>query len=121
MGYQPSPAQRQIAPPAAVWRSMNIGLGLGVVRFCACGREGFGQCDAQRELSALTEPERKGQQLGLYESLLSLAILPAGLAGGVLWFFVGPWLTFLLASLSGLAGCAVYWLAGPPSQEVRDQ
>jgi len=49
MGYQPSPAQRQIAPPAAVWRSMNIGLGLGVVRFCACGREGFGQCDAQRD------------------------------------------------------------------------
>jgi MFS family permease len=208
MGYQPSPAQRQIAPPAAVWRSMNIGLkrllaseilvryaealtrmlivvyaigtlkmpywGFGVMLateaatamfvngplrrimasvgqkpillasfistalfpmtiflapdwgwvwfgFVLAGVRASGSATRSAILSALTEPERKGQQLGLYESLLSLAILPAGLAGGVLWFFVGPWLTFLLASLSGLAGCAVYWLAGPPSQEVRDQ
>jgi MFS family permease len=63
--------------------------------------------------NALSNPDRKGQHLGLYESLLSLAILPAGIIGGVLWFFIGPWSTFWLALLVGLAGCAVYWTSGP--------
>ena len=71
-------------------------------------------------LSALAHPERKGQHIGLYESLLSVSILPAGLIGGVLWESVGPWLSFLLSLIAGLAGCAVYWLAGPGT-DLRDR
>lgn len=207
-GYQPSPAQRQIVSPLALWRSMNAGLkrllfsealvqyaealpralivlyaiqtlkapywGFGLMLateaavamfvngplrritaavgqkpillasflctalfpitvffapgwlwlfagFAIAGLRASGGAARGTLLTALADPDRKGQQIGLYESLLNLVILPAGLVGGALWFFVGPWLTFWLALISGLAGCALYWAAGPPSPEVPDR
>ncbi len=63
-------------------------------------------------ISDLANPARIGQQVGLYESLVNLAVLPAGLMGGLLWA-VRPSLPFWLAMVAGLAGCVVLARVGP--------
>ncbi len=83
--------------------------------FVIAGLQAAGEGARKALISDHLQPERRGQHAGLYESLLSLALLPAGLMGGGLWFFVGAWSAFWLALLLGLAGCALYALAGPGS------
>jgi MFS family permease len=86
--------------------------------FILAGLRSTGEAVRSTILSTLAHPERMAAHVGLYESLLSLSILPAGLIGGLLWSFVGPWSTFALALVVGLAGCGVYWFMGPG--EVRE-
>lgn len=54
----------------------------------------------------LVPEERRGTALGLYQTFVGLALLPASLIGGVLWETISPSATFLLggvtASLSAL-------------------
>lgn len=66
-------------------------------------------------LAELANPERSGQHIGLYESVLNLAILPAGLFGAWLWT-LQPATPFWLALWVGLIGCGVYAAFGPGGQ-----
>jgi MFS family permease len=63
-------------------------------------------------LAELANPERSGQHIGLYESAVNLAVLPAGLIGAWLWT-LRPATPFWMALWIGLIGCGVYALAGP--------
>lgn len=97
------------------------GWGWLFASFALSGLQAAGATTRKAVITDLTLPQHMGQQVGLYESVLSLAVLPAGFMGGVLWLFVGVWSTFWLALLLGLAGCVFFALAGPaarlPDQE----
>lgn len=92
------------------------GWGWLFVSFVIAGLKTSGAVMRDSVLDSWIAPTHKGQQIGMYESSLSLAILPAGIMGGGLWLFVGAWSAFWLAFLSGLAGCAFYALAGPTAR-----
>jgi predicted MFS family arabinose efflux permease len=64
-------------------------------------------------LTKLANPEREGQHVGLYETLIDLAVLPAGVLGGVLWQFIGVGIPFWLALIGGLIGCAIFYFFAP--------
>ena len=64
-------------------------------------------------LTKLAKPQREGQHVGLYETLIDLAVLPAGVLGGVLWQFIGVGIPFWLALVGGLIGCGVYYFFAP--------
>jgi MFS family permease len=81
--------------------------------FVLAGLRSTGEAVRATVLSSLAHPERMAAHVGLYESVLSLAILPAGFAGGLLWSLVGPWSAFALSLAAGLIGCVVYWFGGP--------
>ncbi|MBI3241976.1 MAG: MFS transporter [Chloroflexi bacterium] len=63
-------------------------------------------------ISDLVNPARSGQHVGLYESLVNLAVLPAGFIGGLLWI-ARPVLPFWLALATGLIGCVLFARLGP--------
>lgn len=48
----------------------------------------------------LVPEERRGTALGLYQTFIGLALLPASLLGGLLWDSVGPSATFLLGGIT---------------------
>lgn len=81
--------------------------------FILAGLRQSGEAVREAMLGSLASAERRGQEIGLYETLLRLALVPAGLIGAVIWFLVGPWLAFLLAMFAGLMGCFVFAAIGP--------
>jgi MFS family permease len=81
--------------------------------FIIAGLRDSGESVRQAMIGSMATAERRGQEIGLYETLLRLALVPAGIMGGAIWFLVGPWLAFLLAMFAGLMGCFVFAAIGP--------
>lgn len=94
---------------ALVYFSLSLKLGLSLV-WVLFGVYGLyrGMTDGVERafIVDLVPDERRGTALGLYQTFVGLALLPASFIGGVLWDTVGPFATFLLgaatASLSAL-------------------
>jgi len=70
-------------------------------------------------LAGLANPDRSGQHIGLYESALNLAVLPAGLFGAWLWTLRAT-TPFWMALWVGLIGCGVYAAFGPGGRPERE-
>jgi len=81
--------------------------------FLIAGFKAAGRPARSVVLTKLANREREGQHVGLYETLIDLAVLPAGVLGGVLWQFVGVGIPFWLALIGGLIGCGVYYFFAP--------
>ncbi len=83
------------------------------VCFIISGLKESGEAVREAMIGSMATPDRRGQEIGLYETLLRLAIVPAGIIGGAIWFLIGPWLAFVLAMFAGLMGCFVFAAIGP--------
>ena len=80
-----------------------------VVAFVIGGLREIGEPARKAMIVDLAEPGLRARSVGLYYLVRSLAIAPAGVAGGLLWR-VAPALPFRVAAAIGLAGTVLFVL-----------
>jgi MFS family permease len=82
--------------PAALWLAFVVG-----------GLKEIGEPARKSLIVDLAPDERRARVVGLYYTIRNLAVVPAGLAGGLLWQRA-PHLPLIAAGVVGMAGLAVF-------------
>jgi MFS family permease len=83
-------------------------FGMLVVAFIIRGLKEFGDTSRKALIVAQSEPERRGQTVGIYYLIRDLIVSVGALLGAWLWH-IGPRLNFLAAAAFGIAGTIFYF------------
>jgi predicted MFS family arabinose efflux permease len=83
-------------------------FGMLVVAFIIRGLKEFGDTSRKALIVAQSEPERRGQTVGVYYLVRDLIVSVGALLGAWLWH-IGPRLNFLAAAAFGIAGTIFYF------------
>jgi len=90
-----------------------------VLAFIVAGLREFGEPARKAIVTELVPTDCPTQAMGVYWATRSVGIVPASLAGGLLWFWAGPATMLWCASAVGFIGAAHFYLrfagAGPPA------
>jgi MFS family permease len=85
------------------------GWGL-VLAFVVGGLREIGEPARKAMVTELAPAECRTQAIGVYWSVRSVGVMPAPLAGGLLWFLIGPDAVLWSAAAVGLVGAALFYL-----------
>jgi len=94
--------------PLALWLSNSFAL--LVVAFAVRGLKEFGDTPRKALIIGYCAPDRRGQMIGAYYLVRDLVVSVGAVLGAWLWKF-GPGANFIGATLFGLGGTMVYWVA----------
>jgi MFS family permease len=104
-------------PLALVTLGSSAGiLGL-VLAFIVGGLREFGEPARKAMVTELVPADCRTQAIGIYWSARGAAIMPAALAGGLVWYLAGPEAMLWCAGALGVLGAALFYLrfSGAPS------
>ena len=91
-----------------------------VLAFVVAGLREFGEPARKAMITELVPADCQTQAIGVYWAARSVGIVPACLAGGLVWTLAGPRATFWCASALGVVGAAFFYLRFA-SREIRNQ
>ena len=95
--------------PLAFWGLGHL-LGIWglVIAYIIAGLREIGEPARKAMITELLPQDAKTAATGLYWSTRSFAVMPAPLAGAILWLTLGPAAVFITASAVGIVGAALF-------------
>jgi hypothetical protein len=94
---------------AAIGLPVMVGL---VLTYVLNGLRELGEPARKALITTGFEPHIRARAVGIYWGLRSFAFFPAPIVAALLWWKIGPDLTFLIGGTVGLAGTAYFALRG---------
>ena len=94
---------------AAIGLPVMVGL---VLTYVLNGLRELGEPARKALITTGFEPHIRARAVGIYWGLRSFAFFPAPIVAALLWWKIGPDLTFLIGGAVGLAGTAYFALRG---------
>ena len=87
-----------------------LGMGGLILAFVVGGLREIGEPARKALITELAPPEYRTQAIGVYWATRSLCIMPAPLAGGLLWYWAGPEAMLWCSSALGMVGAGLFYL-----------
>jgi len=97
-------------PLALVTLGNSLGVWGLVLAFVVAGLREFGEPARKAMITELVPPDCRTQAIGIYWAARSAAIVPASLAGGLIWYLAGPPTLLWCAVSVGLFGAVWFYL-----------
>jgi MFS family permease len=86
------------------------GVGGLVLAFVVAGLREFGEPARKAMITELVPADCRTQAIGIYWAARSAGIMPASLAGGLVWYLAGPETMLWCAGALGVVGAALFYL-----------